>query len=358
MNITPPKRKIAAAAILVATGILTILLLAFSKWQRVQDTSTATAPAENSPLLEDSRNPGESSSGQPSQGQQDSSPPELNGSGARMDPANFGLNPNRHDSNSPSYPALNRPSRSQKALGSSESSSSAARSDPIADRERETLDSLILLTYGNRAYSTDQIKASIRLPGHPTPASVEQSVREQVLEFYKARGFVQAQVSKANAIGFSPWTVEVEIEEGDSFVLGWLEIEGVSALSPDEVLEFYPQVGAIVDWPGLERADSQLRSRYRDLGYLNVKIKPRAGTMPAKGEFFYKIRVEEGPLYRVRSITVPTSLASTFPFQSGDPFRESLLDQFVMNSKVSKDSVLVDRFDRQGIVDIVVGAEH
>ena len=29
-----------------------------------------------------------------------------------------------------------------------------------------------------------------------------------------------------------------------------------------------------------------------------------------------------------------------------------------MNSKVGKDSVLVDRFDRQGIVDIVVGAEH
>ncbi len=213
---------------------------------------------------------------------------------------------------------------------------------------------LDLLLSGSRSFTSSELLASLRMPDHPTRATIEAAIREQLRSFYQTRGYVDVAVD-VTASDSPPWRVHADVEEGAVYTLAAVETQGGgSVFAAGEIRAGYPDSGAVVDWPRLRRADSNLAERYRDAGYLDAKVSAKAIKSSARNQFRYKITIEEGRIYRIRSIHMPSSFASLSPFHEGEAFHPSLLASFLALSGLSKSNVVVDQFPADAAVDITV----
>ena len=170
-------------------------------------------------------------------------------------------------------------------------------------RPPERFAGIQILLSGNRSFSDREIFDVIDVPEDSRAPLAKDQVRGKIRNFYRQQGFARVSV-KASSSPETPDLLEVEIEEGERYYFGGLELRGAPAHAVRQVERLYPAAGSIVDWGELRQGDAQLRKEYRERGFLDVKLTPTAKLQPSNNRLTYRIRVVEGPLYRAGSPSI------------------------------------------------------
>lgn len=227
----------------------------------------------------------------------------------------------------------------------------AAKRGP-ADYPGGGVDGFAFRFFGNRSFADDTLVSVLDLSGELPSDQVERLVRRQILGFYRAQGFARAALEGVSCFGEAPRTVDVVIREGDIYYLGEVRFSGLESIPALEARALYPPSGEPADRLTLRRADRRLMSLYLEGGFTGVRIVPTAILPRDSNRFEYRLRIEEGPRYRLRNISFPPALASRFPLRSGDVFRPRVLDQFLEWEGIPREALVVGRNNREGWVDL------
>ena len=213
-------------------------------------------------------------------------------------------------------------------------------------------DRILLNVRGNLALSAELLLGALDLPETEDKDDLEMVVREQIRNLYRSRGFMKASVEQVSVIPGDPKMVELRVNEGDVYRYGEVEFQGVESLPVEELQALMPADGTTVDLNTLEAILMDLLRLYRDRGFLDVRF---AGLIPNGSETQetdFKLQVEEGPQFCIRSIVCPPTLKLTS--RVGEPFSERLLVEFLEAQGLSRNNLIL-RMDRDSAeVDVVV----
>jgi outer membrane protein assembly factor BamA len=171
----------------------------------------------------------------------------------------------------------------------------AKRVSPVPD----PLSQINLNMSGNDSLTEDEILDSMQPPRRLNARSIQQAFKNQILSVYRERGFtkvsVQVSVPRKDFSEGGRWIVDASVVEGSMFRIGQIEILGNTRFPKEQLLGLYPEAGSPADWVRLRKADMQLKTLYKDLGYSDAKIKPRATAHDREGLLDYRVQIEEGP---------------------------------------------------------------
>ena len=178
--------------------------------------------------------------------------------------------------------------------------------------EKPSIQSLRIV--GNRKLAADKIRAKIDLvEGGIIPPGGLAKNAEKLQLFYEEEGYYQAQVEGLEE-RVSPQEVAVtfNIVEGDKFDISEIQIIGNRALTEKEIkgrlqtselyLFFF---GGTLKRDELSRDLDRIRALYLDNGFLDIAVaEPEIQLDTERKKMRILIRVEEGPQYRIRDLTI------------------------------------------------------
>jgi outer membrane protein insertion porin family len=193
-----------------------------------------------------------------------------------------------------------------------------------------------------------------------------------LIGLYQKEGFVRARVTAVD----NQWdedggiTATIHVEEGARYRLREIRLRGNDHFLRDELM---PHVGNregnFVDYIGLERDQEAIASRYRDSGYLDVRITTQLLFDEGKDTVVAQFDIEEGPRFLLGKVVVqgnlltdPVVVLREVGIPEGSPAGEKDLLKFqhaVFATGLYK-SVRIQRVRRmpEGILDLVVEVEE
>lgn len=174
---------------------------------------------------------------------------------------------------------------------------------------------------GNKSFSARKIKGLLTLK-EPNiflfrlhPAYSEEILKEdveKVKEFYKSEGFLEAEVSYSVKREGAARYITIEIKEGPRYELEKLIIEGNKLYAYSElvgnILKKNKRKGGYFRREIIEKVKKNIRDKYGEIGFLNVRIEEKVKVDTNKKEVIVVLKVYEGsPVYvnriRIREIT-------------------------------------------------------
>ena len=176
---------------------------------------------------------------------------------------------------------------------------------------------------GNKKETADKIKAKIDLvEGGIIPPGGLAKNSEKIRLFYEEEGYYQARV-EGREERISPQEVDVtfNIVEGDKFDVGEIRIVGNKYLKEKDIkkklqtselyLFFF---GGTLKREELRRDLDRIRAYYLDNGFLDIAVEdPEIQLDAPRKKLKIIIRVEEGPQYRIGSLTIKGNRLLTEP---------------------------------------------
>ncbi len=119
-------------------------------------------------------------------------------------------------------------------------------------------------------------------------------------EFYKSEGFLEVKISyELKKIG-ERYDITIYIEEGPRYKLKELKIEGNNLFTYKELVSNHlrKNKGGYYRREVIEKIKNNIRSKYMDLGFLNLRIKELENTDKVKKEVSLTLSINEGePIY-------------------------------------------------------------
>jgi outer membrane protein insertion porin family len=210
---------------------------------------------------------------------------------------------------------------------------------------------------GNRKLAAEKIRAKIDLvEGGIIPPGGLAKNGEKIRLFYEEEGYYQAQV-EGHEERVSPQEVAVtfKIAEGNKFDVSEIRIVGNRALTEKEIkgklqtselyLFFF---GGTLKREELARDLDRIRALYLDNGFLDIAVaEPEVQLDTERQKLRILIRVEEGPQYRIRDLTIKgNSLLSEAEIRS---LIKSQAGGVFSRETVQRDLVVVtDRYAERG----------
>lgn len=200
---------------------------------------------------------------------------------------------------------------------------------------------------GNQIFSDDQLLNAMQLEvGTNVNGSLNLSIHpdeikkgtDQVRQFLKERGYLISQVGDPRLERSNKGlTVIIPITEGPLYRIGRVRFEDSAHFSEEQLLEIFPiKEGEIATSfstkvpGGIER----LQRIYSNHGYLNFTIIPTQDMNDDEGILDCTFRLEEGPVFFIRRITLVGSsktnervLRSEFLIREGQSFSQQLLEE-------------------------------
>ncbi len=167
---------------------------------------------------------------------------------------------------------------------------------------------------GNRKLAADKIKGKIDLvEGAIIPPGALGKNAEKIRLFYEEEGYYQAQVDgREERISPQEVGVTFTIVEGDKFDIGEIQIIGnkflkekdiKSKLQTSELFLFF--FGGTLKREELRRDLDRIRAYYLDNGFLDIAVEePEIQVDAQRKKLRILIRVQEGPQYRIRELTI------------------------------------------------------
>jgi len=178
--------------------------------------------------------------------------------------------------------------------------------------EKPSIQSLRIV--GNQKLATDKVKAKVDLvEGGIIPPGALAKNEEKIRLFYEEEGYYQAQV-EGREERLSPQEVAVTftIVEGEKFDVSEIRIIGNRALKEKDIksklqtselyLFFF---GGTLKREELSRDLDRIRVYYLDNGFLDIAVaEPEIQLEPERKKIRILIRLEEGPQYRIRDLSI------------------------------------------------------
>ncbi len=123
-------------------------------------------------------------------------------------------------------------------------------------------------------------------------------------EKYMNRGYLQVQIGEPRVIPEEDGlVVVVDIEEGEQFFVGKLDVEGDATVDREALAERIElEEGGVFDRSALTADVETLTRYYTDRGFYFASVEPRTSLDPASRKVDVTFEVEKGPLYFVRDI--------------------------------------------------------
>lgn len=205
---------------------------------------------------------------------------------------------------------------------------------------------------GNVNFSREEILDNLDLPEQATFPLLKNLVKDHVTNFYRTHGFPEVSVEEVRMTAYNPTTLSLTLEEGSAFRLDRLEIHGLGGVTESEVLEFYSHEGELFNWVQLSDSDRKLQLHYRQLGYLDAEVRSQTVLIGGQGGLCYKVMIEEGPQYRVGSVSSQLQRLEGFPFKRGDIFSFSALNEFLRERELKAETVRLIKNREDSSVDV------
>jgi len=178
--------------------------------------------------------------------------------------------------------------------------------------EKPSIQSLRIV--GNRKLAVDKIKAKIDLvEGGIIPPGGLAKNAEKIRLFYEEEGYYQIQVEgREERVSPQEVAVTFHIVEGDKFDISEIRIIGNRALTEKEIKSklqtselFLFFFGGTLKREELARDLDRIRALYLDHGFLDIAVaEPEIQLDTDRKKLRILIRVEEGPQYRIRDLTI------------------------------------------------------
>ena len=209
---------------------------------------------------------------------------------------------------------------------------------------RASNDKILLEVRGNLTVSSDLLLEALDLPQTEEKDDLEWVVREQIQNLYRKHGLIKASIDYVSVLPGDPLSiVEIHVNEGDVYRYGEVEFEGIQGIPIEEVRALMPSSGTRVDLISLKAILMDLLRLYKDHGFLDTRFVGRMPSDAGSGEADFRLGVEEGPQYRIRSISCPPTLK--LPLKVGQPFSKRLLLESLKAHGLSEEHLMV-RKDR------------
>ncbi len=178
--------------------------------------------------------------------------------------------------------------------------------------EKPSIQSLRIV--GNRKLAADKIRVKIDLvEGGIIPPGGLAKNAEKIRLFYEEEGYYQAKVEgREERVSPQEMAVIFDIIEGDKFDISEIRIIGNRALTEKEIksklqtsalyLFFF---GGTLKREELARDLDRIRALYLDNGFLDIAVaEPEIQLDTERKKLRILIRVEEGPQFRIRDLTI------------------------------------------------------
>ncbi len=166
---------------------------------------------------------------------------------------------------------------------------------------------------GNRFFSQQQLQEQIlRGSENLWPLSAPVCVHE-IEEYYRKKGFWDVQVKCREA--YSDWTFD--IHEGQRFILGNVQFEGVERFSPQRLRKlFNSSLKRPYDEEAVSEVVDSLLSVYLEQGFWDIQIIKKKFICGPDKQFCLKLFINEGERRQLKSISIPDwcELESQGPF--------------------------------------------
>ena len=180
-------------------------------------------------------------------------------------------------------------------------------------------------------------------------SSSKQGYDQEVLEyclrntsnFIRSQGYLQAKFGehKIEVIG-NGILATVRVEEGSLYRLGKVEIEGADRLSAEEIRTMLPlSEGEVADAERISKwLFEDLKKTYGELGHIEYTAEPVPEfrkVSEAEGVVDFKVTIEEGGRFTLRSLELEGELLPTAkfinesPLQPGDVYKPSAYAAFI-----------------------------
>lgn len=178
--------------------------------------------------------------------------------------------------------------------------------------EKPSIQSLRIV--GNRKLAVDKIRAKIDLvEGGIIPPGGLAKNAEKIRLFYEEEGYYQIQVEgREERVSPQEMAVTFHIVEGDKFDISEIQIIGnrfltakeiKSKLQTSELYLFF--FGGTLKREEIARDLDRIRALYLDYGFLDIAVaEPEIQLDTDRKKLRILIRVEEGPQYRIRDLTI------------------------------------------------------
>ncbi|MGE5851187.1 MAG: outer membrane protein assembly factor BamA, partial [Candidatus Methylomirabilota bacterium] len=221
--------------------------------------------------------------------------------------------------------------------------------------EKPSIQSLRIV--GNKKLAEDKIRAKIDLvEGGIIPPGGLAKNAEKIRLFYEEEGYYQATVEgREERVSPQEVAVTFHIVEGDKFDVSEIQIIGNRALTAKEIkgklqtselyLFFF---GGTLKRDELARDLDRIRALYLDHGYLDIAVaEPEIQLDTDRKKLRIVIRVEEGPQYRIRDLTIRGN--SLFSESEIRGLIQSRADGIFSRETLQRDLVAVtDRYAERG----------
>jgi len=157
---------------------------------------------------------------------------------------------------------------------------------------------------------------------------------------YDARGRIRVafpQITAAKAAGVDGLAVKVTVNEGPSYDLGNVRIEGARGVKPEELLKAGNfQSGDLANFEEVAKGLDRIRKRLRKHGFMRNTVNLERSVDDAKKVVNLVVRVEEGPQFVFGKLTIEGLDINTEPairklwgMQAGKPFDADYPDFFL-----------------------------
>ncbi len=229
---------------------------------------------------------------------------------------------------------------------------------PITDSELRfvvnegTRFSIGLLSFeGNRKITSGELKTNLQQHLDNYAEALKEGYDEdifdychrQLMTFVRARGYLQARYIKPRITpSGTSLNITIPIEEGPTYRLGKVTVEGATAFSKTELESLFPiHNGELADAEKISKwLYEELRNAYGDKGFIqySAEIEPKFNSSPAGDEdglVDILITIDEGKRFKVSSIGFrgdqlsPNELTSLILLRPGDFFNEQLFEESV-----------------------------
>lgn len=193
-----------------------------------------------------------------------------------------------------------------------------------------------------------------------------------LIGLYQKEGFVRARITAVD----NQWdenggiTSTINVEEGTRYRLRGIRLRGNDHFLRDELMSHVGnREGNFVDYVGLERDQEAIAARYRDSGYLDVRITTQLLFDEGKDTTVAQFDIDEGPRFMLGKVVVqgnlltdPVVVLREIGISEGSPAGEKDLLKFqhaVFATGLYK-SVRLQKVKRtsEGILDLVVEVEE
>jgi outer membrane protein insertion porin family len=179
-------------------------------------------------------------------------------------------------------------------------------------QEKPSIQSIKLV--GNKKLTEEKIRGKIDLvEGSIVPPGALRKNADKIRLFYEEEGYYRAQVDATEErVSPQEFTVTFTIVEGDKYDIGKIQIVGNKYLKEKDI-KGKLQTSELFLWffcgtlkrEELRRDLDRIRAYYLDNGFLDIAVgEPEIEINQAKKSLVITIRVDEGPQYRISTLTL------------------------------------------------------